>query len=117
MSGSPDVVTVVLALAVPIGGGVFAIVGWILKDVIASLRKSIDDHAKEIATLHVKLNEHDVSLARHGEARAGNEKDLDEIRDDMRDLKVGVAKLSEQIASLLTLMKTRPSGGRSSDSI
>lgn len=111
MSASADIVTIVLALAVPVGGGVAGIVGWILKDVIASLRKSLDDHAKEIASMHTKLSEHDVSLARHGEARAGSEKDLDLLRSDMKDLKLGVAKVSEQLAGLLTYMQNQSSRG------
>jgi len=105
MTGSPDIVTILLSIGVPAGAFVSGIFGWILKDYLASIRKSLDEHAKDMAGIHVKLNEHDVSLARHTEARIGSEKDLDQMRDDMRDLKVGVTKLGEQMATLVALMK------------
>lgn len=107
MNGAPEIVSIILAVTVPAGVLVAGVFAWLFKDNLSSLRISIAQQTTEISNVKTKLSDHEIALAKHGEARIGSDRDLDELRSDMREVKTSLSKLNETVASLVTLMKSR----------
>ncbi|MEI6872619.1 MAG: hypothetical protein WCL08_10085 [Verrucomicrobiota bacterium] len=107
MNGAPEIVSIILAVTVPAGVLVAGVFAWLFKDNLSSLRTSIAQQTIEISNVKAKLGDHEITLAKYGEARIGSDRDLDELRSDMREVKTSLSKLNETVASLVTLMKSR----------
>jgi len=114
MNNAPEIVSIILAIAVPAGVLVAGVFAWLFKDNLSSVRSSIAQQSAEISNIKAKLGDHEIALARHGEARNGSERDLDELRSDMRDVKKELSKMNELIAGVLAHVKGRPYPTRSS---